>query len=68
MKLSYQAHVRVEAAPGSAARLLVRVHTVDCGTSFRDDMGDHPITASAWGVYEIQAPIAADARDIEFGL
>jgi hypothetical protein len=48
--------------------LLDRVHRTDCGTSFRDDMGDHAITGSAWPPYEIQAPIAPDARDIEFGM
>jgi hypothetical protein len=37
-------------------------------TSFRDDMGNHPITVNAWSPYEIQAPIAPDARDIEFGM
>jgi hypothetical protein len=60
--------VRADVALGSVARLLVRVHRVDCSTSFRDDMADHPITASTWSPYEIQAPIALDARDVEFGL
>lgn len=50
------------------ARLLVRVHRTDCSTSFRDDMGNHPITGGAWSPYEIQAPIALDAQDIEFGM
>jgi hypothetical protein len=67
-KLIYRADVRADAAQGSVARLLVRVHRTDCGTSFRDDMGNHPITGSAWSPYEIQAPIALDARDIEFGM
>jgi len=48
--------------------LLIRVHRDDCTTSFRDDMGDHPITTTAGSAYQIQAPIAADARDVEFGL
>jgi hypothetical protein len=67
-RLTYRADVRADVAPGSVARLLVRVHRVDCSTSFRYDMGDHPITASAWTSYQLQAPIAPDARDIEFGV
>ena len=67
-RLTYHADVRADVAPGSVARLLVRVHRVDCSTSFRDDMGDHPITASAWSSYRIQVPIDPDARDIEFGI
>jgi hypothetical protein len=66
--LTYRAAVRVDVASGSVARLLVRVHRTDCGTSFRDDMGDHPITASGWSSYQLQAPIGPDARDIEFGM
>jgi hypothetical protein len=67
-KLNYRADVRADVTPGSVARLLVRVHRPDCSTSFRDDMGNHPITAGAWSSYEIHAPIAPDARDIEFGI
>ncbi len=67
-RLTYRADVRADVNLGSVARLLVRVHRTDCGTSFRDDMGNHPITAAAWSSYEIQAPIAFDARDIEFGM
>jgi hypothetical protein len=67
-KLIYRAYVRADVAQGNMARLLVRVHRTDCATSFRDDMGNHPITGSAWAPYEIQAPIALDARDIEFGM
>jgi uncharacterized protein (TIGR02246 family) len=66
--LTFRAAVRADVAPGGAARLLVRVHTNDGGTSFRDDMGDHPITSATWAFYEINAPIGADARDIEFGM
>ena len=66
--LTYRADVRVDVASGSVARLLVHVHRADCGTSFRNDMGNHPITAGTWSPYEIQAPIALDARDIEFGM
>lgn len=67
-RLTYRADVRTDVAQGSMARLLVRVHRTDCSTSFRDDMGDHPITEAAWSPYEIQAPIALDAQDVEFGL
>jgi hypothetical protein len=67
-KLNYWADVRAEVAPGSVARLLVRVHRTDCSTSFRDDMGEHPITSGTWSPYEVRAPIAMDARDIEFGI
>jgi hypothetical protein len=67
-RLTFRAAVRADDTLGSVARLLVRVHRNDCSTSFRDDMGNHPITAGAWTDYEIQAPIAWDARDIEFGM
>jgi hypothetical protein len=66
--LTYRAAVRADVAPGSVARLLVHVHRADCETDFRDDMGDHPITAGAWSSYQLQAPIGPDARDIEFGM
>ena len=64
--LTYRAYVRVD--PGSIARLLVRVHKKDCSTTFRDDMGNHPITSTDWAAYEIHAPIVTDAFQIEFGL
>jgi len=64
--LSYRAYVRVD--PGSVARLLVRVHRRDCSTTFRDDMGNHPVTSGDWAVYEIRAPIATDAFHVEFGM
>jgi hypothetical protein len=67
-RLTFRAAVRVDDTLGSVARLLVRVHRNDCSTSFRDDMGNHPITAGAWATYEIQSPIDPDARDIEFGM
>jgi ketosteroid isomerase-like protein len=66
--LTFRAAVRADVALGSAARLLVRVHKTDGGTSFRDDMGGHPITSATWAFYEINAPIGMDARDIEFGM
>jgi uncharacterized protein (TIGR02246 family) len=31
-------------------------------------MDGHPITSATWAFYEIDAPIGADARDIEFGM
>jgi hypothetical protein len=67
-RLTYRADVRAEVTFQSAARLLVRIHRADCGTSFRDDMGNHPITVGTWSPYQIQAPVAPDARDIEFGI
>jgi hypothetical protein len=66
--LTYRAFVRVDAARKSVARLLVRIHRKDCTTSFRDDMGDHPIVSGDWAVYEIHAPIAMDAYHMEFGM
>jgi len=66
--LVYRAFVRVTRNEGSIARLLVRVHRKDCSTTFRDDMGTHPVMSARWGAYEIQAPIAADAYHIEFGV
>jgi hypothetical protein len=44
--LRYQADVQTEAEPDSVVRLLVRVHRLNCDTSFRDDMGNHPITTT----------------------
>jgi hypothetical protein len=66
--LVFHADVRADAARGSVARLLVRVHRSDCSTSFRDDMGNHPITAESWSPYEVHAPISQDAREFEFGM
>jgi uncharacterized protein (TIGR02246 family) len=67
-QLAYRAAVRADVTAAGLARLLVRVHRTDGSTSFRDDMGHHPITSGPWSFYEIDAPIAPDARDIEFGL
>ena len=64
----FRAMVRAEVPGGSMARLLVRVHRRDCSTSFFDNLGDHPITASIWSPYQIQAPVGADAHDVEFGM
>ena len=50
------------------ARLVVRVHREDGSISFRADMGAHPIVSGPWAKYEIDAPIAPDAMDIEVGL
>jgi hypothetical protein len=66
--LAYRATVRADVAGTSVARLLVRIHREDGSTSFRDDMGSHPITSGPWALYEIGAPIPSDARDIEFGM
>src|SRR5450756_59334 len=41
--LTYRAFVRIDPAQKSVARLLVREHRRDCSTTFRDDMGDHPV-------------------------
>jgi uncharacterized protein (TIGR02246 family) len=64
--VSFRAAVRMTG--NGSARLLVRIHRNDGSTSFRDDMGDHPIAAGPWAFYEIDAPLPADARDIEFGM
>jgi hypothetical protein len=66
--LTYRAFVRVDPARKSVARLLVRIHRKDCTTSFRDDMGEHPIVSGDWAAYEIHAPIAMDAYHMEFGM
>ncbi len=67
--LTFRAAVRADVTDGSVARLLVRIHRNDCTTSFRDDMGDHPVTANSWNYYQITSPIVVfDARDIEFGM
>jgi len=67
-KLTFRAAVRTDLRPGSVARLLVRIHRENGNTSFRDDMGDRPITAGPWTFYEMTAPVIFDARDIEFGI
>jgi hypothetical protein len=66
--LTYRAFVRVDPALKSVARLLVRLHRKDCSTTFRDDMGNHPIVSGDWAAYEIRAPIAMDAYHMEFGM
>ena len=66
--LIYRAYVRVDSGQKSVARLLVRLHRKDCSTTFRDDMGDHPVTSGDWVPYEIRAPIAMDAYHMEFGM
>jgi beta-lactamase regulating signal transducer with metallopeptidase domain len=66
--LIYRAFVRVDPSQKSVARLLVRLHRRDCSTTFRDDMGDHPIMSGDWALYEIRAPIAEDAYHMEFGV
>jgi hypothetical protein len=65
-KVKFRAAVRVTG--NGYARILVRIHRVDGSTSFRDDMGDHPITSANWAFYEIEAPVSLDARDIELGM
>jgi hypothetical protein len=67
-ELTFRAAVRAEVALGSAARLLVRVHGKNVSTLFFDNMGRFPVTSSAWSFYEIHAPIAQGAEDIEFGM
>ena len=66
--LTYRAFVRIDPAFKGVARLLVRVHRQDCSTTFRDDMGNHPVVSGEWAAYEIRAPIASDAYQIEFGV
>jgi hypothetical protein len=66
--LTFRASVRAEVVLGSAARLLVRVHGKNYSTLFFDNMGRFPVTSSAWSFYEIHAPIALGAEDIEFGM
>jgi hypothetical protein len=65
-KVKFRAAVRVTG--NGYARILVRIHRVDGTTSFRDDMGDHPIRSPSWAFYEIEALIPLDARDIELGM
>lgn len=54
--LTYRAFVRVDPAQKGVARLLVRLHRKDCSTTFRDDMGNHPVVSGDWAAYEIRAP------------
>lgn len=66
--LAYRAAVRADLIGTTVARLLVRIHREDGSSSYFDNMGMHPITSGPWRSYEIDAPIIADARDIEFGI
>jgi hypothetical protein len=66
--LTFRAAVRAEVALGGVARLLVRIRRDNGDTSFRDDMGNHPITSDGWAVYEIRAPLVLVALEIVFGL
>jgi hypothetical protein len=61
--LTFRAAVRTDVGLGSMARLLVRIHRWGGTTSFRDDMGNHPITSNAWSFYQIRAPIVSEAWD-----
>lgn len=67
-RLTYRAAVRADLTSSAVARL--QVHTVhqDGTTSVRDDMGNHPIKSAVWTFYEIDVPVASDARDILFGV
>ena len=66
--VAFRAAVRTAVNPAGSTRLFVRVHTPSGGTSYFDNMGAEPVLTSQWTFYEIHAPVAADARDIEFGL
>jgi hypothetical protein len=66
--LTYRAFVRVDPGLKSVARLLVRLHRRDCSTTFRDGLGNYPITSGDWAPYEIRAPVAMDAYHMEFGM
>jgi uncharacterized protein (TIGR02246 family) len=66
--VTFRADVRAEVTRGNDARIMVRVHGDDNSTEFFDFLGEFPITSKAWHSYEIQGPIADDARDMEFGL
>jgi hypothetical protein len=65
-KIKFRAAVRVSGS--GYARLLLRIHRLDGSTSFRDDMGEHPVTSGNWAFYELEAPVPLDARDIELGM
>jgi hypothetical protein len=67
-RFTLRAAVRADVRAGSDARLMLRVHRNDGSTSFFDNMGRFPFTSNNWSFYEIEAPIAQDARDMEFGL
>jgi uncharacterized protein (TIGR02246 family) len=67
-RLTYRAAVRAQVTGASVVRLQVHTHHPDGTTSGRDAMGNHPITSPSWTYYEIEAPIASDARDIMFGV
>lgn len=66
--LTFEAAVRAEMVADSVARLLVHIHGKGCRSTFRDDMGDHPITNRNWGSYKVTAPVALDAVYVEFGM
>jgi hypothetical protein len=65
-RVKFRAAVRVTG--NGYARLLLRIHRLNGSTSFRDDMGDHPIRSSEWAFYELEAPLPPDVGDIELGI
>ena len=66
--LIYRAFVRINPKSKGIGRLLVRVHRKDCSTTFRDDMGNHPVVSGDWAAYQIRAGVAMDAYHMEFGM
>jgi C-terminal processing protease CtpA/Prc len=66
-RIKLRAYVRAEVTGGNQAQLWLRVDRLGDQRGFFDNMADRPITASDWQLYEIEGPIADDARAIAFG-
>lgn len=62
-----QAAVRAEVSgSGNQAQLWLRVDRAGGRRGFFSNMGDRPVTDSAWGRYQITGPVADDASRIVF--
>jgi uncharacterized protein (TIGR02246 family) len=66
--LTLRAQLRTGKTPPGSARLLIRVRHNDGTNSFEYDLGSLPVTLWHWASYELHAPVATDARDIQIGL
>lgn len=67
-RVRLQAAVRADVTGnGNQAQLWLRIDGPEGQQRFLDNMGDRPITASDWDVYQITGPVAEDAERVVFG-
>ncbi len=64
-----RAWIRIEPdAPSGHARMFLEVNLPTGKTGFSDNMGDRPISSSAWQSYEISGEVASDAESVGIGV